>query len=278
VWPFIWDHGEIPQSEGDDGWLLIMATDSGGVPDKLLPAVRIGVFWAALPFIGLLLGSEELRSGSYGWAAGWYGCAALSILVAVYWERLVPHRWRSRPSELQYLHNEDEDLGSAIKMMAWYSAWGKWYASQQLANSHRPNETDLMHVATFIVGKALVDGHVQARGRRSGQLVYEDIPPTHWRSTVPHMIPDNRSIWKMILIPTGGAEIGPHGTVIGRDPAATDRTAQLQEYDSIIVKARDFEKLWPRRDAKAEAARKHFLKKARKAGVDPAEIAKLRRD
>jgi hypothetical protein len=81
----------------------------------------------------------------------------------------------------------------------------------------------------------------------------------------------------MILIPRGGAEISPGGTVVGHDQAAVQRTAQLNAYDSIIVSGRQFEKLWPLKDERADALRKRNLKKAKKAGADPAEIAKLSR-
>ena len=92
------------------------------------------------------------------------------------------------------------------------------------------------------------------------------------------MIPDSISLWKMILIPRGGAEITPDGEVIGRNQEAVQRTDQLAAYDSLIISSRQFEKLWPRKDERADAARKHLLKKARKAGADQAEIAKLSRD
>ena len=45
----------------------------------------------------------------------------------------------------------------------------------------------------------------------------------------------------------------------------------------MIVSARQFENLWPRKDKIADAKRKILLKKAKKAGADPAEIAKLAR-
>src|SRR5262249_10265956 len=114
--------------------------------------------------------------------------------------------------------------------------------------------------------------------RRPGNLEYEDIPSTHWRSTALHMIPDERTLWKMLLLPRGGAQITPDGKAIGDDPAATARTAKIQEYDSIIIKARQFEKLWPRKDVRLDAVRRKYLQTARKARVDPNEIAKLKQD
>jgi hypothetical protein len=62
------------------------------------------------------------------------------------------------------------------------------------------------------------------------------IPRTHWQSTVPHMIKANQALWKMVLLPTGGAEIRPDGTITGHDPAATQRTAQLQAYDRKLAR------------------------------------------
>src|ERR1700730_223671 len=181
------------------------------------------------------------------------------------------------PAKLEYLHSEDSELGGAILAMVWRSAWAKWFAAQYLAtNNHNPaSEEHLMQIATSIVHDALMDGQLEAQGRKPSQLNYEPVPRTHWRSTALHMIPDRRSLWKIILIPTGGAEIYPDGTVIGHDQKAVQRTEQLKAYDSFIVSARQFEKLWPRKDRKTDDARKRLLIKARKVGVDPTEIEKL---
>jgi hypothetical protein len=253
--------------------------DSGEIPSKLTPALRAAI-WSALPFIFFLVGVDRIFApdGSISQVLICFALSVLSVLLAVYWNRILPQRWRpSEPMRLGYVHAEDAELGSAIREMVWCSAWGKWFPSQSLAVGGKVNEQTVMGAATHLVLDALTDGHLEARGRKPGQMDYEPIPQTHWRSTALHMIPDSRSLWKMILLPRGGAEIHPNGTVVGRDPAAVQRTAQLQAYDSIIVSGREFEKLWPLKDARADAFRKRNLKKARKAGADPAEIAKLAR-
>src|SRR5258707_2222376 len=122
--------------------------------------------------------------------------------------------------------------------MAWRSAWAKWFTSQSLANSLHPDEALTMRAAASLVQDALTNSQLEVRGRRPGQLDYEPIPRTHWRSSGLHMIPDGMSLWKMILIPRGGAEITPDGKVIGRDQDAVQRTDQLATYDSLIVNAR----------------------------------------
>jgi len=206
---------------------------------------------------------------------------AIVVVAGLYFS--IRHQFTGQlqaPTKLKYLHNEDYPLGAAIMDMAWHSAWAKWFASQYLAtNNHHPaSEEHVMQIATGIVHDALMDGQLEVQGRKPGQLDYKPIPRTHWRSTALHMIPDRRSLWKMILIPTGGAEIHPDGTVVGHDQRAIQRTDQLAAYDSLIVSARQFEKLWPRKDKDTDAARKRLLKTARKAGADPVEIEKLSRD
>jgi hypothetical protein len=260
---------------GPIGWLLTMA--DAGIPDKLLPAIRIGVFWAALPFIGLLLGSEEFRSGGYGWAAGWYGCATLSILIAVYWDRILPWRLRASQSSLKYLAQQDSDLGDAIKRMVRRSAWGRWYAAQHLVNAGSPiRDLSLLQIAGHVVMDEIVNGRPEIRGRRPGQLDYEAIPRTHWRSSTFYFLNDPISLWKMIICPVGGVEIAPDGTIARatHEPSAA-RTAQLAGFDSLIVDGDQFERLWPDKSQPADKKRKQFLRQAKWRGLDKDEIKKL---
>jgi hypothetical protein len=142
------------------------------------------------------------------------------------------------------------------------------------------DEANVMQTAAGHVLDALMDSRLVARERRPGQMDYELIPQTHWRSSALHMMKDNRTLWKMILIPRGGAEIRPDGMVLGRNQEAVRRTDHLAAYDSLIVNSRQFEKLWPRKGEKSDAARKQNLEKAKKAGVDRSlsEVAKLSQD
>ena len=235
----------------------------------------------ALGFIVPLIGAEIIREGG----PNWVGAILIAAGLPIYWSPAI-WKWLRRgkparePTPLGYLHAEDSELGSAISDMVWCSAWGKWFAAQYLAtNNHHPaSEEYVMQIATSIVHDALMDGRLEAQGRKPWQLDYEPIPRTHWHSTALHMIKDNRTIWKMILIPCGGAEIHPGGTVVGHNQEAVQRTDRLTAYDSLIVSARQFEKLWPRKDKDTDTARKRLLKKAKKAGADPAEIENLSRD
>jgi hypothetical protein len=234
----------------------------------------------ALGFIVPLIGVEIIKEGG----SKWIGAILIVAGLPIYWSPAIwkwLRRGKSATTELAplaYLSDEDSELGSAILYMVWRSAWAKWFAAQDLATSHSASEEYVIQIATHLVLNALTDGQLEVRGRRPGQLSYEPIPRTHWRSTALHMIKDDRTLWRMILIPRGGAEIRPDGVVIGRDQMAVQRTDQLATYDSLIVRARQFEKLWPRKDRKTDATRKRLLKAARKAGAAPAEIEKLSRD
>ena len=165
--------------------------------------------------------------------------------------------------------------------MVWCSAWAKWYAAQFLANNnHQPvSELHLMQTATSAVRAALLHGRISARGRLPGAMDYEPIPRERWRSSVPHMLYDEKSgaLWRMILLPTGGATI-EDGTVTGQDEPATSRTAQLAAYDDITIGARDFEKTWPRRDKLVDSKRRRLLEKTLRTGASFSEISKLADD
>ena len=168
----------------------------GEIPNRLSHAVRMAVFWISLPFIFLLVGIERIfdLGGNRYQIGGCFAAAFLSIVVAVYWNRILPRRSQLvNDPPLAYLRNEDSELGSAIRDMVWCSAWGKWFAAQYLTNSHHSaSEEHVMQIATHLVLNALTDGQLEVRGLRPGQLDYEPIPQTHWRSTAFNYTLDSR--------------------------------------------------------------------------------------
>ena len=77
------------------------------------------------------------------------------------------------------------------------------------------------------------------------------------------------------MLPRGGATVDPDGTVKAHNPQAEARNSKLQEYDSLVVDAEQFEKLWPARDRVADKLRQRFLQIARKRKLDADEIERL---
>jgi hypothetical protein len=250
-----------------------------GIPERLLPAIRLAVFWIALPFIGLLLGGEHLGAGHYYSAGAWFVCTLLSIVVAVYWERLIQLIWPryNEQRALAYLHNRDSELGSTIISAAFNSAYGKWYAAQILVNSGQPiGRRYLLHTMANQVLDKVLDGEIEIRGRRPGQMDYESIPRTHWRSSTFYVLEDPVSLWRVVVAPRGTVQIAPDGTIASSDhQPSTERTAQLRDYDSLIVNAYQFEKEFPSKDAIADKKRRQFLRQALKRGLGQDEILRL---
>ena len=151
--------------------------------------------------------------------------------------------------------------------------------AQLLVNSGRAAIDQALHVASLLIDDQLINGKLEVRGRlRGGGMDYEPIPRTHWRSSAVHFVGDPMVLWKMIIIPRGGAEISPNGVVTGHDPEAVRRTETLNKYDSLIVDAYQFEKLWPLRDSIADEKRHELLTTARQRNLDEDEIRRLSQD
>lgn len=160
--------------------------------------------------------------------------------------------------------------------MAWSSAWGRWYAAQLLVNSGKPAKYEnILHPASFNVMEKITDGELKVRGRLPGNMDYQEIPQTHWRSSALHFIKDPVCLWRMIIIPRGGAEIEPNGNVIARNSVAAARTAEVTKYDSLLIDGFQFEALWPKYSRLADKKRKWFLCLARWRRLDKEEIRRL---
>jgi hypothetical protein len=74
-------------------------------PNRLLSALRYFTV-AALPFIFLWVAIEKGFEGQSYRALACLGAAVLSFVVAVYWYRIIPARFRDEAKELEYLRTE----------------------------------------------------------------------------------------------------------------------------------------------------------------------------
>jgi hypothetical protein len=246
---------------------------SDEAPDTVSGATR--VFLGTAGFVSFLIGAEILREGG----SSWVGTALIAAAYPIYsslamWKFAVSRLGRNgaKPS-LSYLHQRDSDLGGAIKSMARSSAW----AAQHLVGSGSAiGEDYLLQIAGSVVRDKILDGDLDVRGRRPGRLDYEVIPRTYWQSSAFHFVNDPISLWRMIIFPTGGVEIAPDGTIArASDAAAAARTSQLATYDSFLIDAYQFEKLWPPNNVIADRKRRKVLRQARRRDLDKDEIQRL---
>ncbi len=228
--------------------------------------------------IAILYGSELGLWRIALWiAAAAFVASAIGLLV----HSLIKRRnevMTSAPAKrsLEYLSQRDSSLGPPIISMAWHSAWGRWFAAQHLANNGTPiGQRYLMHTAASVVMDKILDGDLEVRGRRPPLLDYEGIPRTDWRSSAFYISEDPISLWKLHICPRGVVQIEPDGTFHASDAIAAERNSQLAGYDSLIVDAYQFERLWPKTNSIADKKRQEFLKQARRRGLDKDEIRRL---
>jgi hypothetical protein len=232
----------------------------------------------ALGFISALIGAEVLREGGPRWFGVGLIVAGLPIYLSpAIWKRLSGLLRKQSVHILEYLHERDSSLGSAIIMMALRSAWGRWYSAQHLVNSESPlDKKHLLHIAGSVAMDKILDGELEVRGRRPGRLDYQVIPRTDWRSSTLYFVDDPRTIWRMVIVPRGGVEIAPDGVIARADDVAcAARTSELANYDSLLIDSYQFEQLWPKNDRIADKQRRKFLRQARKLNLDPEEIKSL---
>ena len=211
----------------------------------------------------------------------WASVILIAVGVPIYqapaiWKYLRGAATTAELIPLQYLRHRNSELGPAIIEMAYKSAWGRWFAAQHLVSVGTPIDMlQLLNVASFKVIEKIVDGTLEIRGRLPIEMDYEQIPQTHWRSSVLHFIKDPISLWKLIIIPRGGVEIDSDGMIEATDAVAHRRSTLLANYDSLIVDASQIEKLWPAQDAFADKKRRKLLRQARWRDLNKDEIQRL---
>jgi hypothetical protein len=216
----------------------------------------------------------------------WIGWTMIAIAAIGGGSLALHHFWPERrkvlstsssyPS-LTYLSDRDSQLESAIISMAHNSAWGRWFSAQHLVNSGVPIGLQYLYqIAAGQVMDEIMNGNLEVRGRRPDpkRLEYEPIDRTHWCSSCFYCVADPMALWEIKLCPRGIVEIEPDGTVHAKDTTTAQRTSLL-DYDSFIVDAYQFEKLWPANDALADKKRRQFLRSARRHGLDKGQIRRL---
>ena len=119
-------------------------------PNRLLYALRyfIGV---ALPFIFFWIAVEKVFGGQSYRALACLGAAVLSFVVAVYWHRIIPARFRDEAKELDYLRTEQSFIWVALPFTFSFMAVARFFDSGR-GGRYEALAFLAMAVLTFVVG------------------------------------------------------------------------------------------------------------------------------
>lgn len=190
----------------------------------------------------------------------WYILFIIGVFLILYWPATwIMGAWK-KWGDIRQADREDgtsindKELSQAIYEVACLSAWGKWQEAMHSTASGPYPEVLKIDLAAFAVLEALADGKITAEGRRRGEIDYEPIQPSFWKTVKISTKPDKRIIWRAYLEPRNGLE-----------PEAAEK---IPDYQSIQIKGGMVERVWPRHDKALEAKTKKLLKKAKKEAAD----------
>ena len=106
---------------------------------------------AALPFIFFWVAVEKGFEGQSYRALTCLGAAALSFVVAVYWYRIVPARFRDEAKELEYLRTEQSFIWVALPFTFSFIAVARFFDGGRIGRYEALGFL-AMAVLTFVVG------------------------------------------------------------------------------------------------------------------------------
>jgi hypothetical protein len=118
------------------------------IPNRLLSALRYFI-WSALPFIFFWVAVDKLFGGQSYRALACLGAAVSSFLVAVYWDRIIPARFRAK--ELEYLHTEPSFSWVALPFTFSFIAVARFFDGGR-SGRYEALGFLTMAVLTFVVG------------------------------------------------------------------------------------------------------------------------------
>lgn len=182
---------------------------------------------------------------------------AIIALSAVFTLILVFRRRRTKTESQVPNRNQDRDEWEVHLALYWivdYSAWMRWQDAQQLAhNGKLLEEMSKMHLAEARFRHHAERNVITVRGRRRGQLDYEDISPDVWKSTYLDVQRDKITLWR--------------ATMKARDGLDQEATKQIPDYVSLQVSEKTMLEKWPKKEKKLDGLTKKLLKEAKRRGI-----------
>jgi hypothetical protein len=120
------------------------------IPNRLLCALRYFI-WVALPFIFFWAAVDKLSEGQSYRALACLGAALLSVVVAVYWSRIIPARFRDEAKEFEYLRTEPSFTWVAFPFTFSFIAIARFFDGGR-SGRYEALGFLAMAVLTFVVG------------------------------------------------------------------------------------------------------------------------------
>jgi hypothetical protein len=118
-------------------------------PNRLLSALRY-FLGAALPFIFFWVAVEKVLGGQSYRALVCLGAAVLSLVVAVYWHRMIPARFRDEAKELEYLRTGQSFIWVPLPFTFSFIAVGRFFDGG--SGKYQALGFLAMAMLTFVVG------------------------------------------------------------------------------------------------------------------------------
>ena len=119
-------------------------------PNRLLFALRYFI-WVALPFIFFWVAVEKSFAGQSYRALACLRAAVLSFVVAVYWHRIIPVRFRDEAKKLEYLRTEQSFTWVALPFTFSFIAVARFFDGGR-SGRYEALGFLAMAVLTFVVG------------------------------------------------------------------------------------------------------------------------------
>jgi hypothetical protein len=119
------------------------------IPNRLLSALRYFI-GAALPVIFFWVAVEKVLEGQSYRALACLGAAVLSFVVAVYWHRIIPARFRDEAKELEYLRTDQSFVWVPLPFTFSFIAVARFFDGG--SGKYQALGFLAMAVLTFVVG------------------------------------------------------------------------------------------------------------------------------
>ena len=204
--------------------------------------------WARL--LGIDKPPALLSAPSADFWGFWIGATAVGVSLFFLFRPQILRWFRWLPNKVPPTSG-DWAVHFALYCIATDSSWMRWQEAQSLANNGRSlSERHKMHLAETVFRMRTEKSELTIRGRRRGELEYQDVSPDFWKNTYLEVRFDKRTLWCAAIKP--------------RDGLDEEAIKQIPDYVSLLVKEEKVREFWPPKDKRLDAETKRLLKQAKK--------------